>query len=325
LIALPWRWFKPHAKAINRCFDLYPDAAVAEGMFRSKSRAVRLLDRLMAAAYRRCEFVADIGSCMAERLKKTEPTVRCVTLTPWALVEPDKLPVADSKVRASLFGDAALGLLYSGSFGRAHTHAEFLQLARLLRDDAVVFCFAGRGHRVDELRAAVTSQDANVRFAGFAPEAQLEQRLAACDLQLVSLRPEWTGTVVPSKFFGALAAGRGVVFAGSPDSAIARWISEHQVGWVLTPESVAAVASELRALAADPAGLQPLRERCHRVYHEEFSRRRVLDRWDAELRSVLGMPASEQAILPLSSKNSHSRLLVPEAPPAAALSEVRLG
>ena len=71
-----------------------------------------------------------------------------------------------------------------------------------------------------------------MRFAGFAPEAELEKRLTACDLHLVSLRPEWTGTVVPSKFFGALAAGRGVVFAGSPESAIARWIDEHQVGWV---------------------------------------------------------------------------------------------
>ena len=79
-----------------------------------------------------------------------------------------------------------------------------------------------------------------MRFAGFAPESELEKRLAAADIHLVSLRPEWTGVVVPSKFFGSLAAGRPVVFAGGPDSAIARWIHEFGVGWVLTTDNVAA-------------------------------------------------------------------------------------
>ena len=52
--------------------------------------------------------------------------------------------------------------------------------------------------------------------------------------------------VVPSKFFGSLAAGRPVVFAGGPDSAIAGWIREFGVGWVLTADNVAEVAAELR-------------------------------------------------------------------------------
>lgn len=298
LAALPWRLFRPRAKIAHWCFDLYPDAAVAEGMLRRDAFTVRILRRLLSAAYRRCAFLADLGPCMARRLHDTEPSARCVTITPWALVEPDEPPPPELATRRELFGDASLGLLYSGSFGRAHSHAEFLAFARSLRGDApgasestVAFCFAGRGTRADELRAAVTPADANIRFAGFAPESQLAQRLAACDLHLVSLREDWTGTVVPSKFFGALAAGRGVVFAGSPDSSIARWIAEHQVGWVLTPDLLAAVAADLRALAANPAALQALRERCRRVYHEQFSKHRMLQRWDAELRRTLGEDA----------------------------------
>lgn len=296
LVALSWRLLRPRAKIVNWCFDLYPDAAVAERLLRQNSLIARTLRRLMAAAYRRCAFIADIGSCMAQRLHRAAPRARCVTLTPWALVEPAEPSLAEPAVRRSLFGDALLGLLYSGSFGRAHSHAEFLELARSLRDDGVAFCFAGRGHRMDELRQAVTPEDANIRFAGFAPEAELEQRLAACDLHLVSLRSEWTGTVVPSKFFGALAAGRGVVFAGSPDSAIARWIDEFQVGWVLTPATIARVAAELRELAADASRLQPLREHCRRVYHEQFSKECVLDRWDAELRHALDVTPSQRKI-----------------------------
>lgn len=95
------------------------------------------------------------------------------------------------------------------------------------------------------------------------------------------------GTVVSSKFFGALAVGRGVVFAGSPDSAIARWIAEHRVGFVLTPETLPAVAAELARLAADPSARQALQQRCFAVYHRHFAREHQLDLWDAALRRLL--------------------------------------
>jgi hypothetical protein len=47
------------------------------------------------------------------------------------------------------------------------------------------------------------------------------------------LRKEWTGTVVPSKFFGALAIGQPVLFVGSRESSVARIIEEHGVGWLI--------------------------------------------------------------------------------------------
>jgi colanic acid biosynthesis glycosyl transferase WcaI len=292
LVALPWRLFHPRAKIIHWCFDVYPDAAIAQGVVAPGSLPVRVLSRLLAVAYRRCEFIADLGPCMTQRLATVAPGVRCTTITPWALVEPESPPESDPALRESLFGDAALGLLYSGSFGRAHSHDEFLALARALRGADVGFCFAGRGNRADELRAAATPDDTNIRFAGFAPESELERRLTACDCHLVSLRPTWTGTVVPSKFFGALAAGRAVIYAGSPESAIAQWIREFKVGWVLTPETLSAVVADLQQLASFPQQLQAIRDRCHRVYHEQFSRSRMTARWAAELRTALGLEAA---------------------------------
>src|SRR5690606_25618685 len=97
---------------------------------------------------------------------------------------------------------------------------------RRLRHEQTSFCFAGRGPKLSAVQAAVTLADRNIRFAGFADERRLSARLTAADIHLVALRENWTGTVVPSKFFGALAAGRPVLFAGSADSAIARWIED---------------------------------------------------------------------------------------------------
>lgn len=285
--AIPWKLARPGVKIAHWCFDLQPDAAVADGLISSGGLAHRALDFIHGVALRRCDLVADLGACMRERLAAHAPRGRSVTLPPWALVEPPAPSPIDAGTRRELFGDARLGLLYSGNFGRAHSCDEFLALARRLRDAPVAFNFAVRGNAADRLRAAIAPDDANVRMAGFAPESELERRLGAADVHLVSLRPGWTGVVVPSKFFGALAAGRPVLFAGSRESGIARWIQELGVGWVLDGASMPAVEAEMRELAADAGRLQELRARCHAAYRERFSREAMLDAWARELAAML--------------------------------------
>jgi glycosyltransferase involved in cell wall biosynthesis len=283
--AIPWRL--TGARVAHWAFDIYPEAAIADGMTRDTALPTRILRFFLRRAYRVCDLIADIGPCMRELLARYGSRAKVATLTPWALAEPDGPVEPNAELRAKLFGAARLGLLYSGTFGRAHSYEELLALARAVRDAPIAFCFAGRGNRADQLRAAVTPDDSNITFGGFAPAEELEQRLGAADVHMASLQPAWTGTVVPSKFFGSLAIGRPVVFAGSPDCGIARWVREHGVGWLITRETVDAVAEELRALAADPARLDALRRRCQAVYRQFFAREIIIDVWDRELRALL--------------------------------------
>jgi colanic acid biosynthesis glycosyl transferase WcaI len=271
-------------------YDLYPEAPIADGMLDEGSLVARTFAAVARAGYRSCDLIADLGPCMRDRLRAYEHGARETTLVPWALSEPSAPVAPDPRVRASLFGDAALGVLYSGNYGRAHAHEPILELARSMRSTAgprVHFCFAVRGNRAAELRAAVKPQDVNVSFAGFCEESELEKRLGAADVHLATLRPEWSGVVVPSKFFGSLAAGRPVLYAGPERSSIARWIEEHRCGWSLTEDTRDEVAAALRTLAEDRAALEAMTTRCHAVYHENFSRLRTLDRWDRELRKLL--------------------------------------
>lgn len=290
--AVAWRLVRPDARVAHWAFDLQPEASVADGLLRAGGPAHRALAAVHRAALRRCDLVADLGACMRQRLLDAGARSRQVTLTPWALAEPPSPVVPDEAARRELFGDARLGLLYSGNFGRAHSCDEVLDLARRMRDAAVAFSFAVRGNAADRLRAALRDDDVNVRLAPFAPESELERRLGAADVHVVSLRAEWTGIVVPSKFFGALAAGRPVLFAGSRESAIARWIDELGVGWLLDEASSSAVEARLRALAADPRELVALRARCHAAYAERFARERVLDAWADEMRALIDAPTS---------------------------------
>lgn len=279
MVAIAWRFFRPGCTIVHWCHDVYPEAAIADGMFREQSVAMRLLRYFLGIAYRRCDYVADLGSCMRSVLSRYRTSAKLVTLTPWSLVEPDGPVDSDPEVRGELFGTAKLGLLYSGNLGRAHEYEPFLQLARALRSDSVKMCFAGRGPRMAQLEAAVTEEDSNVSLAGFAPEEFLAKRLASADVHLVSLKPEVTGTVVPSKFFGALAIGRPVLYSGSMDSSIAKWIEEYKVGWILDDATLPKIVILLQQIIANRAQLSELNARCWAVYQEHFSRRVQLDRW----------------------------------------------
>jgi colanic acid biosynthesis glycosyl transferase WcaI len=287
LVAAVVKLLRPSVRIAHWAFDLYPEAAIADGLVREDDLSIRLLRRLLRQAYASCDLIVDLGPCMGKRLASYGRPPRQTTLIPWAIVEPETVQAPDPRIRAQLFGDARLAVLYAGNFGRAHGYEEFLDLARAVRGSGIHFCFAVRGNRVQELKLAVGPDDTNVTFADFAAESELTARLAAADVHLASLRPGWTGVVVPSKFFGSLAAGRPVIFAGEPLSAIARWIRQYDVGWVLDRTTLSQLKEALERQAAVPRELRELQERCHATYHKYFSRQTMIDGWDCALREAV--------------------------------------
>src|SRR5215469_9486421 len=250
LIALPLKWLRPQMKVVHWAFDLYPEAAVADGLLTQSSRKVRILTTLLRRAYRHCDLIADLGPCMQQRLQVYGESLPMRTIVPWALSEEPGPRPAEPSLRRRLFGDAGLTLLYSGNFGRAHSFQEFLALARHMRSSGVDFRWSVRGNAVADLQAAIQPEDTNVGLLPFVKEEELASHLAAADIHMASLKPDWSGIVVPSKFFGSLATGRPVLFAGPEDSCVARWIREYQVGWVVSEGAIEEVDLRLRHLAA---------------------------------------------------------------------------
>jgi len=286
-LAIPLRAAWPRTPIIHWCLDVFPDAGEAEwtGATRLLSPPVRAV---ISAAYRCCDVVVDLGSCMRRRLERYGGSPARETLTPWALVEPEAPAPPDPVVRRELFGGAKLGLLYAGSISRSHDFESLLALARACRaraGDDIAVCFACTGTMLPAVKAAVRPDDANIRFAPFANEAAIQRRLEAADFHLGSLRPDFTGIVVPSKFFAALAVGRPFIFAGAADASIAEWIRELDVGFVLEPGRADDVAGRLIALR-DPTAMQAARERAFGAYQTRFSKRLINDRWAALLARV---------------------------------------
>jgi len=304
-VAIPWKLVRRKTRTVHWCFDLYPEAAVADGIL-NPGKKLRFFQAIMKAAYKRFNLIADLGSCMRTRLSFYQNSAKAATITPWALAEPPQPLEVDREERKAIFGNARLALMYSGNFGRAHSYEPMLSIARALKDANAHFAFSIRGNCVEQVLAAVNEEDRNISFEPFARQEHLLARLSAADIHVLSLRPEWTGMVVPSKFFGALAAGRPVLFIGTEDSYVAQMIRWHGLGWVCPPGGESSVAAELCKLAEHPERIEHLKRHCHRIYNTHFSRNVCLDRFDQELRSLLpsnGQKPTERSMEPsISSK-----------------------
>ena len=270
------RLLSHHVRLVHWAFDLYPEAILV-----NSPRWMKLLAGLTKPfvpwAYRQVDVMVDIGECMRKRLLAHGHNAECVTLTPWALAEPESLPERDPEIRRKLFGDAKVGLLYSGTVGYAHDLKPFIKLARECRRRGIdaAFCFAGYGNQYDIQLSRLTGDDTNIRLAGFASETELEQRLAAADIHMISLRPGWEGIVVPSKFFGALAIGRPVLFSGTASSDIANWCREYGIGYELDDN----FTDTLEKFLETPELLTGLQQKAFEIYKKHFSKAVVVHGW----------------------------------------------
>lgn len=281
----------PKSLVVYWCHDLYPDAVIADNPNGLQARMAGKTKPVMRWLYQFADVIVDIGPCMQRRIAEYRPKAVQRTLTPWALVEPQKITLSDPEVRHDLFGDARLALLYSGNMGKAHDFELFLALARRLAtvEPKIVFCFACRGNRFDELKNSIRKEDLNIRFAPFAKESELAKRLEAADIHLLSLRKAWDGIVVPSKFFGSLAVGRPVLFAGPESSSISQWINEHDIGLILTHNNIDVIMERLIDFANEPQKLKAWQENAFKTYHGHFSKEKVMDKWDVLLLEELNL------------------------------------
>ncbi len=293
-----FRLLKRGRVLVHWCYDLYPEVIIAKGAKGVVRWFAQKMFSVMGYAYRSVDVMVDIGPCMRKRLDFYRHRARRYTLVPWALVEPERIPLPDADTRTKLFGDAELALLYSGNLGVANEFSLLLNLARSLkhRNPRIILCFACRGNREHELVKAVKKDDTNIRFAPFAEESELAKRLGSADIHLLSLGDEWKGIVVPSKFFGSMAVGRPVIYAGPPGSAIAGWIKEFDVGLILTERNLEEIVEEVLGLTKNRERLEVWQRNAYQAYRKYFSKNIIMDHWDRTLREEIAHQSCQSSL-----------------------------
>lgn len=279
--------------------DVYPEVAIELGALRPG-----LLARGLAAASRRILAGADrvvaIGEVMAERLVAAgAPSARIRVVENWSdgrLVR--RIPEGTGGPRGELGLVGKFVVLYSGNLGNAHDfsglEAAIESLASTHPD--IRFVFVGEGAQKRRLGERFPPGHPTVRFLPYREKSDLGESLGLGDLHLVTQKAGLEGLVVPSKFYGILAAGRPMLFVGPARSEVAARVSELGIGSRVDPSDGPAIEREILAWSRRSAGdRQAIGEQARRLFDERFDRRLRTSEFARVLAEIAGPVASGQS------------------------------
>jgi glycosyltransferase involved in cell wall biosynthesis len=241
--------------------DVYPDVAVDLEYFRAGGLLDRAIGLLADFSRRHADGILALGPCMKERLVgRGIPENKIHISENWAdgnLIQP--VPRSE--------GDERLTILYSGNLGLAHDTATILGAMKELKDDqSFRFIFAGGGPLRKQLADTCKAEGIDAEFRPYSTRTSLGESLGVGDIGLVTQRPECVGSVVPSKVYGLLAAGRPVLYIGPRSSTAGQLIRKHDCGWQIDSFDVITLVALLRALAADRYQVQEAGRRAREVF-----------------------------------------------------------
>lgn len=247
--------------------DLYPDvvSATSGTINQGKSLALNMLGRILTWSRKRASGIIALGECMKHRLITSGvPPVTIHVCQNWA----ESSPLSP----ASPGSGAPLRILYSGNLGMAHdVNTIFLVLEELASEPRIQFVFAGGGAGREELERRCARAGLNaVTFKTYGDRLAFQTNLAECDLGLVTLKQGCEGTVVPSKVYSLMAAGRPVLFIGPANSTPAYLVQEHQCGWSAKPGDFLQIAGLLRSLLEQPEEICARANRAKSVFLQHF-------------------------------------------------------
>ena len=237
------------ARSVLIMHDLYPDVLVMAGLLKPGSVLTRAIRGMNALMFRRLDAVITIGRD-TEQLLLRYPGVtpdKLRFIPNWATLTPTVRPMAqDNLYRRSHAGRFIVGL--SGNLGFTHDPVIVFEAARLLRDDPDIhFLLSGWGVGFERLKAMQAQADLpNVSLVDRVPNENLEVFLSAADVWLIPYRRDVAGVSVPSRFYNLLAVGRPVLIVAEHDAEAALTVTEHDVGWVVTPGDADELARTIR-------------------------------------------------------------------------------
>jgi glycosyltransferase involved in cell wall biosynthesis len=277
------------ARLVNWLQDVFPEVATRLGANPLPAWLDRLLRRARDRSLRRASMNVVLGRRMREHLLDCGiPQERIGIIENWAEGCAEPVPPAQSRLRQALGLQDRFVVAYSGNLGRAHDYRAILEAAaQLAWDSRFALIMIGGGAGMNALRTAAQRQGLdNLLFLPYQPREALADALAAADVHLAALLPELEGLIVPSKFYGILAAGRPVLFIGDTQGELPGIIRAGRCGATVPSGDGAALAQVLRSMQADPPGVAAMGQRARALFLQQYTTARALRQWTQLLRAA---------------------------------------
>ena len=239
------------ARSILIMHDLYPDVLVASGVLQPASLVTRAIRGANALMFRALSAVVIIGRDTEQRLLRYKGMTRekICFIPNWATLDPGVRPIATENSYRPAAARFVVGL--SGNLGFTHDPVIVFEAARLLQGDPDIhFLLSGWGIGFERLKQMQSQANlGNVTLVDRVENENLEKFLSAANVWLIPYRKDAGGLSVPSRFYNLLAVGRPIILVSEPDVEAALTVTEHGVGWVVTPGNAAELAEAIRVAA----------------------------------------------------------------------------
>ncbi|KPP95372.1 glycosyltransferase family 4 protein [Erythrobacter sp. HL-111] len=281
------------AQVIHWVQDIYPETAVRLGFGSSGNPLLVLASRLRDWAWKRAAVNVVIGERMQDMLVSRGVEAEQVqVIQNWAGEdELEPLEANANPLRGEWGFDAETMVIgYSGNLGRAHDADTMLDAGKLLAresDSPFRLLFIGGGVKHAVLDSAECSDLAGlIERRSYRPRRELALSLNVPDVHWLSLEPDLEGLIVPSKFYGAAAVGKPIIFIGDTDGEVARLLEDAECGASFAKGDAQGVADYLASLAASPALRQRLGANARSYSLEKLPRSARLREWRSLVREV---------------------------------------
>ena len=279
--ALPIRW--RGARMINWVMDLFPEVAMELGMLGEKGIAGKASRLVRDWSMRKSDLIVCPTATMAEYLvEHGQDEDRVCVMHHWSDGE-EIYPVAPAanKLRAQWGLQEKFVIGYSGNFGRAHDFSTLIEAAVHLSDhDDIQFLLIGGGQQRAHVEEVVRNRDLkNVVFKPLQPKELIAQSIGAADAQVVSLLPRLEHCIVPSKFYGILAAGRPTLFIGDGNGEVARVVASADCGASVRIGEGEKLAEHILRMKEEPERRAEMGVNARLTLDKVFSRERAVSAW----------------------------------------------
>jgi glycosyltransferase involved in cell wall biosynthesis len=269
--------------AVYWAMDLNPDQLIALGKLRRTDLAARVLEAVNRFILRRATLIVALDRFMAQRLaERGVPRRKMLVMPPWPHeqhIQADDGP-NPFRVRHQLQGKFVI--MYSGNHSPSNPLTTLLDAAVRFKDDASLqFLFVGGGSGKAEVEQYIREHNlANVISLPYQPLSELKYSLTAADVHAVALGQPMVGIIHPCKIYGAMAAGKPVLFLGPRPSHISDILETHQIGAQASHGDAAAMTAAIDAFRnMPPAQLNAMGERARQALRLSFSQQDLCGRF----------------------------------------------
>ncbi len=245
------------APAAYWAMDLNPDQLIALRKIKPTSFTAKCLEAVNRFILARANLIVTLDRFMAARLAARGVSAgKIQIMPPWPHEEHIQNQSTENPFRERHGLGGQFVIMYSGNHSPSNPLATILKAAVELKGDpSLRFVFVGGGHGKKEVeRTIVEHALRNTLSLPYQPISELKYSLTAADVHVVSLGEEMVGIIHPCKIYGAMSAGKPILFLGPKPSHISDLLEQHAIGLQVSHGDVAGtleVIDQFRKMSTD--------------------------------------------------------------------------